>query len=377
MFSSDYKNILIILYTAFLLEVVAQISGKCAVKEKIIPSKNATIYFNPISKIQGTHYECKNPDLEESSAFNKPGKFLLNLSSPIIFRGNSHTAYRDPAVYYYRKKFYLFFTLVEIEPDSKIFSYTAMSTSINLSDWSKIIKITPRDQKFDYCGPGDVIRYKNQFILCLETYPRPNYTADQMPRFGDKNARIYIMRSTDLKKWSKPELIKVKGPGVSLEKMGRMIDPYLLKDKDNPDKCWCFFDTDRLNISYSYDLKKWVCFGAIKAGENPSVLVENEKYILFHSPKNGIGIKISKDLIHWKPFGHLITLGQKHWNWAKGRITAGTVLDLRSMPEIKKYIMFFHGSGPKTEKEGDFDKNASIGIAWSADLIHWAWPGKS
>lgn len=37
------------------------------------------------------------------------------------------------------------------------------------------------------------------------------------------------------------------------------------------------------------------------------------------------------------------------------------------------HMMFFHGSGPKTEEEGDFDKNASIGLAWSFDLSHWEW----
>jgi len=34
------------------------------------------------------------------------------------------------------------------------------------------------------------------------------------------------------------------------------------------------------------------------------------------------------------------------------------------------------GSGPKTEEEGDFDKNASLGIAWRNDLLKWEWPGK-
>ena len=41
-----------------------------------------------------------------------------------------------------------------------------------------------------------------------------------------------------------------------------------------------------------------------------------------------------------------------------------------------KYLMFFHGSGPLSESQGDFDKNASIGIAWSKDLKTWNWPGK-
>jgi hypothetical protein len=68
-------------------------------------------------------------------------------------------------------------------------------------------------------------------------------------------------------------------------------------------------------------------------------------------------------------------LGQSGWEWAKGRITAGVVVKLEDNLEAK-YLMFFHGSGPLTEKQGDFDKNASIGIAWSKDLINWEWPAK-
>ena len=37
----------------------------------------------------------------------------------------------------------------------------------------------------------------------------------------------------DLENWSKPELLRVKGPDVPREKMGRMIDPYLLGKKMN------------------------------------------------------------------------------------------------------------------------------------------------
>ena len=32
-------------------------------------------------------------------------------------------------------------------------------------------------------------------------------------------------------------------------------------------------------------------------------------------------------------------------------------------------MRFCHGSGPLTEEQGDFYKNASIGIAWSDDLL--------
>lgn len=90
-----------------------------------------------------------------------------------------------------------------------------------------------------------------------------------------------------------------------------------------------------------------------------------------HSPKNGIAIKKSKDLKNWLNWGNLITLNQQHWPWAKGRITAGTLVNLRNNPQFGKYLMFFYASGPKTEDEGDFDKNASIGIAWSEDLKIW------
>ena len=41
-----------------------------------------------------------------------------------------------------------------------------------------------RDQSLDYCSPGNVVRFKDEWILCLQSYPRPDYTADQKPRYG-------------------------------------------------------------------------------------------------------------------------------------------------------------------------------------------------
>jgi len=304
-------------------------------------------------------------------------KFDLDkLTSPVLFQGNETTAYRDPAVLFHDGTFYLFFTLVETEPDGKIYSYTATSLSSDLIHWTTPKKLTEKSQNLDFSSPGNILHFKEEWILCLQTYPRPNYTVDQAPRYANATARLYIMRSKNLKDWSKPELLKVKGPDVPVEDMGRMIDPFLLEDKDVPGKIWCFYKQNGVSMSYSYDLKNWTFAGHTDSGENVSVLVENGRYVLFHSPSNGIGIKISEDLKTWKDRGKLITLGQKNWEWAKGRITAGTVLKL---PENKqaKYLIFFHGSGPLTESQGDFDKNASIGIAWSNDLVHWNWPGKT
>ncbi len=302
---------------------------------------------------------------------------LASLTSPIIFKGNDRIAYRDPAVLYHQKTFYLFFTIVRVEDSGKVYSYTAMSHSKDLYKWSEIKILTPRDQSLDFSSPGNVIRYKNEWVLCLQTYPRPGYTVDQMPRFGTGDARLFIMRSKDLKNWGKPELLQVKGPGVSEKEMGRMIDPYLLEDKDEAGKYWCFYKQNGVSMSWSHDLVNWTYAGHTESGENACVLVENNEYILFHSPKNGIAIKRSKDLKSWSGWGNLITLGQSEWDWAKGRITAGALVNLKDQPRFGKYIMFFHGSGPLTEEEGDFDKNASIGIAWSDDLLQWEWPAKN
>ena len=301
---------------------------------------------------------------------------LLKLKSPVIFKGDSVTAYRDPAILYNNKTFFLFFTLIEIEKDGKVFCYTASSKSRDLRKWSKPVKITPRDQKLNFGSPGNVIKFNDEWILCLQTYPRPDHFNYQPVRYGDATARIFIMRSRNLENWSDPEILKVKGNDVPVEDMGRMIDAFLIEDKDEKGKYWCFYKQRGVSMSYSYDLVNWTYFGFTESGENSCVLTENDEYILFHSPSNGIGIKKSSDLKDWKTWGNLITLGQSGWEWAKGRISAGVVINLKEIKGIENYLMFFHGSGPLTENKGDFDKNASLGIAWSKDLVNWYWPGK-
>jgi len=301
---------------------------------------------------------------------------LKALKSPVIFKGNETLAYRDPAVLFHNRTFYLFFTLTEIEQDGKIYMYTATSKSADLVYWTIPRKLTVKDQNLDFSSPGNAIRFRDEWILCLQTYPRPGYTAEQMPKYGNQSARLYIMKSKDLENWSNPEMLKVKGPNVSESEMGRMIDPYLLQDKDNHGKHWCFYKQNGVSMSFTYDFKNWIFFGHTDSGENTCVLKDHNQYILFHSPSNGIGIKKSDDLKTWKDWGSLITLGQAEWDWAKGRITAGAVMELHGNKQAK-YLMFFHGSGPLIEPQGDFDKNSSIGIAWSKDLITWDWPGKS
>lgn len=291
------------------------------------------------------------------------------IPSPIIFQGNATNSYRDPAVIYHDGVFRMFYTFIE-KDDEKFYWFTAESQSTNLINWTPPHLLTPKDLNLNFSSPGDVIQFSNEWVLCLQTYPRPNGE-----KFGNANARLWVMRSRDLDNWSAPELLKVKGPDVPVGKMGRMIDAFLLQDKDEPDKWWCFYKQNGISLSWSHDLKNWTFAGRVDAGENPCVLVQSNEYVMFHSPRNGIGVKCSKDLKTWRDIGFL-TLGQAGWPWARGRLTAGFVLDLRAEKGVGKYIMFFHGSGPEDENTM-FDNYASLGIAWSDDLINWTWPGKT
>jgi hypothetical protein len=294
---------------------------------------------------------------------------LADLSTPVLFAGDATHAYRDPAAFYWNGVFYLFFTLVLTEPSGIAYSYVAQSRSRDLRDWTEPKILTPRDKGLDFGSPGDVVRDGEDFVLCLQTYPRPHGE-----KYGNKDSRVWTMRSRDLERWSEPELLRVKGPEVPREKMGRMIDPFLLADKDQAGKWWCFYKQNGISISTSPDLKTWTPAGRTDAGENPCVIVDKGEYVLFHSPPNGIGVKRSTDLIHWRD-EPAFYLDQARWPWAKGRLTAAFVLDLRQEPRVGKALLFFHGSRfAETDARGGFDNHASLGIAWSDDLRSWSWP---
>lgn len=297
------------------------------------------------------------------------------LPSPVLFRGDATNAYRDPMIVFEDGWFRLFFTLVQIEPGANAFSYTAWSKSRDLVTWTKPKIFTPRDQKLNYGSPGNIIRDGDDWVLCLQTYPRPNGE-----KFGNKDARIWTMRSRDLENWGKPELLRVLGPDVSQAKMGRMIDPFLLRDKDVPGKWHCFYKkgSDGVHSSSSLDLKTWTPETQASGGENPCVIVDGDDYVLSYSPgRNGIGLRRSADGKTWHNVA-MLTLGQKDWPWAAGRLTAGFLLDLRQDPRLGKVLMVFHGSDfPESDPRGGFDNFASIGLAWSDDLKTWHWPKQS
>ncbi|MHC4624484.1 MAG: glycosyl hydrolase family 28 protein [Planctomycetota bacterium] len=303
---------------------------------------------------------------------------LSAIKSPIILKGDATTAYRDPTCIYHNGLFRLFYTYIITKDDGKHYWAVAFSKSSDLIHWTEPKIITPVERNLNFASPGNIIRFGDDWILCLQTYPTPNGQ-----KYGNEDCRVWIIRSRDLENWGTAELLRVKGPDVPFEKMGRLIDAYLIEDKDEPGKWWCFFDDNAANMSCSCDLKTWTYFNRIEAGENVCILVDGDEYLMFHSPRNGIGMKRSKDLKTWRDVGAptgkhgtgSITLGQKDWPWAQGRLSAGFVLDLRKEPAVGKYLMFFHGSGPEDERTM-FSTFCSLGLAWSDDLVDWDWPGK-
>jgi hypothetical protein len=305
---------------------------------------------------------------------------LMALRSPIILKGDAHTAYRDPLLFHHGKTFYLFYSYVIEGANHLIYWTVAESTSRDLEHWSAPRVLTPKDQDLNYSSPGSLTRFGGEWILSTQTYPIANFHRGDPIRWGDARSRVFLMRSRDLEHWSAPELIRVKGPNVPEKDMGQMIDSFLLQDKDVPGKWWCFYkQKGHITASTSRDLKTWTPTGEIIAeGENPEVIVHNNEYLLFYAPVNGIGVKESPDLIHWKDYEPLITLGQKDWPWAELRLTAGYVADLRAVPGVGKYVMVCHSMGPgKKHTDANVQANCNIVIAWSDDLKTWHWPGES
>ena len=283
----------------------------------------------------------------------------------IIFQGDDKTAYRDPAAVFFGGRCHLFFTLVETEDDQSVHSYVAHSESPDLVTWSRPVKITPRSDR-DYSSPGNVVKAGDKWVLCFQSYPRPGNRNDGIVRYADSTARLFVARSKDLRNWSAPELLKVKGPDVFEEKMGRMIDPYLIQDGKG--EWWCFYkekveSVSGVSMSRSANLRDWKPAGRTNGGENVCVVKDRDGYLMMHSPQYGMKFKRSTDLTNWEDVPGWLTLGGKSRPWSKGRLTAGAFLDGRDVAGCGKWILFFHGSGPKTEAEGDFDRNASIALS--------------
>ena len=285
---------------------------------------------------------------------------------PQILAGDAHTAYRDPAAVIADGICHLYFTYVLDVPGGP-WMHVGECVSRDLSAWSDVRLLTPRDKRLNYSSPGNIVRDGDEWVMCLQTYCRENGE-----KYGSGHSRVYAMRSRDLVTWSEPELLRVKGEDVPFDQMGRMIDPYLLRAQNS---WWCFFKQNGVSFSRSDDLRAWTFIGRSEAGENVCVLPYRNGWRMFSSPENGIHVMDSSDLITWNRAMDDLTLWQASWPWAKGRLTAAFVLRnggaLAGYPE---YIMFFHGS--RYPESIAFDSDASIGVAFSDDLENWVWHRK-
>ena len=289
---------------------------------------------------------------------------LEDLKSSHIIKGDERHAYRDPAVLYKDGVFYIYFTLVETEADGTVYMYTAETRTADLTNFTPIKKLTVRDRRYNFSSPGNVVFHDGKYKMCLQTYCRENGE-----KFGNDNSRIFIMESADLESWDTPYPILAKG-ATPLSELGRMIDPYLIYE-EKADVWHLFYKQNGVSHSTSHDLKSFNYEGFIDGGENVSVIESDGGYYMFHSPRNGLGVKFSTDLSNWTDIGEPLVFGQSGWPWAMGRLTAGAIVEL-SENGGPLYLMFFHGTGPEDERV-IFDTHAGIGVAWSFDLKNWIW----
>ncbi len=92
------------------------------------------------------------------STFTKPPhkNYLTELSSPVLFRGDNRTAYRDPAILYHNDSLYVFFffTSVRVEADNRVYSYTAMSQTKDLQHGSSIRILPPATKGWTIAAPA-------------------------------------------------------------------------------------------------------------------------------------------------------------------------------------------------------------------------------
>lgn len=281
------------------------------------------------------------------------------LTSPILLQGDDDAAFRDPLLMYHEGTFRLFYSYTKHEKKKALIWRVATSTSTDLVHWTPPKLLAPEESFQEVASPGSIIRFGGQWVMCMQTYPT--------------NCHLWITRSKDLQNWSPRDMLMVKGPDVPVEQMGRMIDPCIFEDKDEPSKYWCFWKQNGAGLAWSRDLKAWNFVGHVAAGENVGVFVDGNDYVMVSSPSNGIALKRSPDLKTWSK-GEVLLLGQSDWPWAQGRLTAGCVVNWRNDPRFGKYVMVFHGNPGKGEGV-NFTRNCSIGIAWSDDLKTWDWPG--
>lgn len=110
-------------------------------------------------------------------------------------------------------------------------------------------------------------------------------------------------------------------------------------------------------LSPKYDYEKYGC-------QDPRIVKFDKTYYLTYTGRSGkynesrICLATSKDLIHWKKHGKI--LSEKKFKWNSGNKKAAVIVPKKIN---NKYVMYFMGEQKPWQ--------TAIGIAYSADLIDW------
>ena len=269
---------------------------------------------------------------------------------PLVILPQTETqSFRDPCAVWKEGVCHLYYTLVYQTNLGQAFTL-AESVSRDLVHFSSPRVLLPVDIRRNYSSPGNVFLYDGMYYICFQTYPRPNGET-----YGNQDSRIYLMHSRDLIAWSEPELIAVKGEMPDSD-IGRMIDPYILREADG--SFLCFFKQNGVSISKSFDLKHWEFLRNASCGENVCVLRLDSWYGILHSPTNGVGLLLSRDLEHFIDCG-VSMLGCEEETWARNRVTAGCLIEHEG-----ENLLFFHG-----DNESRYLFGASMALVRHFDLF--------
>ena len=264
----------------------------------------------------------------------------------ILPKTPSH-AYRDPCAIFQDGICHLFCTLVRQQNGAQVMGLVH-SISTDLIHFTEPEPILPLDPALNYSSPGNVLSAFGQYWLCFQTYPRPKGEI-----YGNADSRLFLMHSTDLLSWSEPEIIPVMGD-IPVSEMGRMIDPFLLALPDG--SFLCLFKQNGVSISRSTDLRHWTFLGSHPCGENVcAFVIRPGLYGLLHSPKNGVGLLLTRDFETFQDCG-ISMLDTDGALWARDRVTAGFFLP-------REQLLFFHG-----DNEEDFVFGASVALIRHANL---------
>ena len=147
-----------------------------------------------------------------------------------IFCGNEKIAYRDPACCFVDNTFYLFMTVSE-KRDGFLYNTVGISQSKDLKNWTTPKIITEYNLETNYCSPGNILRFNDEYVICITSYPMPFPYSVQ--HYANEDARLFLMRTKDFKTFSEPEIILPKG-NTPANELGRMIDPFIFRDIKNP-----------------------------------------------------------------------------------------------------------------------------------------------